>query len=56
MAQDGQAHGYRALQLDGGVLGYFETMATGNGQAPHWHGSCVVFDERGALTAALEPA
>jgi UPF0176 protein len=38
------------LQLDGGILRYFE-LAAG---APHWQGECVVFDERGALDPALQ--
>ncbi len=38
------------LQLDGGILGYFETVG-GKG----YRGSCFVFDERVALTPALEP-
>lgn len=41
-----------ALQLEGGVLGYFE-QAEG---APHWRGDCVVFDGRGALDTRLRPA
>ncbi len=49
MAQAGVAH---VLQLDGGILRYFE-QTTG---APHWHGGCVVFDERGALGPALHAA
>jgi UPF0176 protein len=43
------------LQLDGGVLRYLETQASG-GQAPHWRGDCVVFDDRGAVAADLSPA
>jgi hypothetical protein len=49
MAQVGVPH---VLQLDGGILRYFE-LAAG---APHWHGDCVVFDERGALDPALHAA
>ena len=37
------------LQLDGGILRYFE-QAPG---APHWRGDCFVFDERTGLDAAL---
>ena len=37
------------LQLDGGILRYFED-APG---APGWHGRCVVFDERQSLDTAL---
>ena len=43
MQQLGIAHG---LQLDGGILKYFEAT---EGRAPGWRGRCVVFDERGAL-------
>ncbi len=39
------------LQLDGGVLGYFEQTQ----DAPHWRGHCFVFDERVALAPGLEP-
>lgn len=49
LQQQGLPH---VLQLDGGILGYFEA-APG---APHWQGSCVVFDERGALDPTLQPA
>ncbi len=42
MAQAGVAH---VRQLDGGILRYFEQVPG----APHWHGRCVVFDERGAV-------
>ena len=49
MAHAGVEH---VVQLDGGILRYLEdTVAE---QAPGWHGNCVVFDERGALTPALE--
>jgi len=37
-------------QLDGGILAYLR--ATGG---RHWQGDCVVFDDRGALDAALAP-
>ena len=40
------------LQLDGGILGYFAQVPG----APHWHGRCVVFDERGALDPGLRAA
>lgn len=40
----------RVLQLDGGILRYFETVG-----ARHYDGDCVVFDERQALTPALQP-
>ncbi|MFO1326042.1 MAG: sulfurtransferase [Rubrivivax sp.] len=40
----------QVLQLDGGILGYFEQVPG----APHWHGRCVVFDERGALDPTLQ--
>jgi len=46
MAQAGVEH---VLQLDGGILRYFEA-ARG---APHWRGSCFVFDERSGLDATL---
>lgn len=39
-----------ALQLDGGILGYFEQMG-GFG----YEGGCFVFDERVALDPALQP-
>jgi UPF0176 protein len=32
----------RVLQLEGGILRYFETLP----DAPHWQGGCFVFDER----------
>lgn len=38
------------LQLDGGILRYFEE-APG---APHWQGRCFVFDEREALDVQLQ--
>jgi len=37
------------LQLDGGILKYFETVP----QAPHWHGECFVFDDRVTLDTTL---
>ena len=49
-----QAQGLpQALQLDGGILGYFE--ATG-GAAPGWRGRCFVFDQRVGLATDLAPA
>ncbi|HXD04530.1 MAG TPA: sulfurtransferase [Burkholderiaceae bacterium] len=39
------------LQLDGGILQYFETVG-----ARHFEGRCVVFDERRELDAQLAPA
>ncbi len=42
----------RVYQLEGGILKYFEQTDG----APHWRGSCFVFDERVALDATLEPA
>lgn len=42
--------GIDALQLEGGILGYFDAV----GDA-HWSGECFVFDEREALTPALLP-
>ncbi|WP_127476680.1 sulfurtransferase [Microbacterium sulfonylureivorans] len=42
--------GVDALQLDGGILGYFEQVG-----GAHWTGECFVFDEREALTPSLEP-
>ena len=47
-----QAEGLHAYQLEGGILKYFEETAG----APHWRGSCFVFDERVALDPQLEPA
>ena len=44
MQQAGVPH---ALQLDGGILRYFEVVPG----APHWRGRCFVFDERVALSA-----
>ena len=37
-------------QLDGGILEYFERCG-----GAHFDGACFVFDERGALDAALQP-
>lgn len=42
--------GIDALQLDGGILGYFEQV----GQ-DHYDGECFVFDEREALAPDLTP-
>ena len=36
----------RVLQLDGGILNYFEKVG-----GAHWHGECFVFDERVSLDA-----
>jgi len=47
MREQGLPH---ALQLDGGILGYFEQVPG----APHYRGHCFVFDERGALDARLQ--
>lgn len=45
-------HGFdQVWQLDGGILNYFEKCG-----GAHWHGQCVVFDERGALNPDLTPA
>jgi len=49
MAEVGLPH---VLQLEGGILRYFEQTSG----APHWHGDCVVFDERGAVDTALHAA
>lgn len=38
------------LQLDGGILGYFEQVG-----GRHYEGRCFVFDERIALDAELQP-
>jgi UPF0176 protein len=38
------------LQLDGGILGYFEQVG-----GRHYEGRCFVFDERVALDADLQP-
>ncbi len=40
----------RVLQLDGGILNYFEKVG-----GAHWRGECFVFDQRVALNAQLEP-
>ena len=48
-AQAGVPH---LLQLDGGILRYFEELR----DAPHWRGRCVVFDSREALDRELAPA
>ncbi len=42
-----------ALQLDGGILQYFEDTG---GTAPGWRGSCFVFDHRVVLAPSLQPA
>ena len=42
--------GINALQLDGGILGYFEHVG-----GEHFTGDCFVFDEREALTPGLAP-
>lgn len=47
MQQAGFEH---VLQLDGGILGYFEQVG-----GAHYQGSCFVFDERVALMADLTP-
>jgi UPF0176 protein len=49
MQQAGVEH---VMQLDGGILRYFE-VAPG---APHWRGRCFVFDERVALDTQLTEA
>ncbi len=41
----------RVLQLEGGILKYFEEVG-----GDHWEGDCFVFDEREALTPGLAPA
>lgn len=48
MRQAGVAN---VLQLDGGILSYFEQTQG----APHWQGNCFVFDERVALSPGLVP-
>jgi len=40
------------LQLEGGILGYFEATA---GAAPGWRGECFVFDERRTVDPGLAP-
>lgn len=42
--------GIDALQLDGGILGYFEQVGE-----DHYDGECFVFDEREALAPDLTP-
>ena len=42
--------GVRVLQLDGGILGYFEKVG-----GDHFTGECFVFDEREALAPDLVP-
>jgi UPF0176 protein len=42
----------RVYQLEGGILKYFEETSG----APHWRGTCFVFDERVALDPSLQPA
>ncbi|MCR2791914.1 sulfurtransferase [Microbacterium sp. zg.Y625] len=42
--------GVHALQLDGGILGYFEQVG-----GDHWAGECFVFDDREALSPDLAP-
>lgn len=41
------------LQLEGGILRYFEDTTSTGTSAPHYQGTCFVFDEREALTAEL---
>jgi UPF0176 protein len=48
MGEQGYEH---VLQLDGGILKYFEEVG-----GAHYHGDCFVFDRRVALTPALEAA
>jgi UPF0176 protein len=43
--------GVDALQLDGGILGYFEHVG-----GAHFDGDCFVFDERRTVDAALAPS
>ena len=45
-----QAGVENVLQLDGGILAYFEQTQT----APHWRGTCFVFDARVALAPGIE--
>ena len=42
--------GVDAVQLDGGILGWFEEVG-----GAHWSGDCFVFDGREALTPDLTP-
>lgn len=51
MRRAGLEHTY---QLDGGILKYFEELGA-VGSAPHYQGSCFVFDERVNLDPALRP-
>ena len=47
-----EQHGVsNAYQLDGGILGYFESAG-----GAHWQGKCFVFDERVALDPSLTAA
>ncbi|WP_428422604.1 sulfurtransferase [Methylibium sp.] len=48
MREQGLEH---VLQLDGGILQYFETVG-----GHHYEGGCFVFDERGTLDARLQPS
>lgn len=41
----------KVLQLDGGILRYFEDVG-----GAHWNGECFVFDERVSLDPALRPS
>ncbi|WP_434809961.1 sulfurtransferase [Microbacterium sp. bgisy189] len=41
--------GVEAYQLEDGILGWFEQMG-----GAHWEGDCFVFDQREALTPALQ--
>ncbi len=43
--------GIEALQLEGGILGYFDAVG-----GEHWTGECFVFDEREALTPHIAPS
>jgi UPF0176 protein len=46
-----RAHGIaHSVQLEGGILGYFEAVG-----GAHWQGRCFVFDERVALDPELKP-
>lgn len=47
MQADGMSN---VLQLDGGILGYFESVG-----GRHYDGRCFVFDERVALDSELQP-
>jgi UPF0176 protein len=46
-----QDMGLKTLQLEGGILRYFEET----GSAPGWQGDCVVFDDRHAVHVDLSP-